>query len=476
MTVLWDGTWYRRIAEHGYPATLPVDALGQVQQSEWAFYPLFPLLARALMTVTGLGFPAVASTLALVLGAVAAVLIALLLRRWLPDRLALVALACWCTYLATPTLQLAYTESMALALLAAFLALVLRRSWWAAAAVALVLGLARPIALPLAIVGLAACLQRWHGRRAQPLRRGEATAMAAMLASCGIAGLLWPGLAWLGTGIPDAYTQTMSAWRAGHEIHAFTPWWHNARFFFGDVWGPVLLVVLPVLYLVVVLGPWARPVDLVVRVWLLAYPLYLGAVLDPISSTYRYLLPLFPVAAILVGWGGDTASSVRCGGVCCSPSTSPRRCGGSVTCSSTTRRPPGHRDRVGDRDRVREPVIERTGAGAARRAHGRIIRCQTRGWEILMSFTCRCGQLKLSGAMPVAVHAGEAAEPFADRTRREWLMAAMKPRTGDGPLEVVKEGRGIVLRMPLEGGGRLVVEMTPDEIAALGEAIKGVTG
>lgn len=55
-------------------------------------------------------------------------------------------------------------------------------------------------------------------------------------------------------------------------------------------------------------------------------------------------------------------------------------------------------------------------------------------------------------------------------------MAAMKPRTGDGPLEVTKEGRGIVLRMPLEGGGRLVVEMTQDEIAALGEAIKKVTG
>ena len=49
-------------------------------------------------------------------------------------------------------------------------------------------------------------------------------------------------------------------------------------------------------------------------------------------------------------------------------------------------------------------------------------------------------------------------------------MAAMKPRTGDGPLEVTKEGRGIVLRMPIEGGGRLVVEMTPDEAAALGAA------
>lgn len=56
------------------------------------------------------------------------------------------------------------------------------------------------------------------------------------------------------------------------------------------------------------------------------------------------------------------------------------------------------------------------------------------------------------------------------------LMAAMKPRTGDGDLEVVKEGRGIVLRMPLEGGGRLVVEMTPDEVRALGAAIENCEG
>ena len=51
-------------------------------------------------------------------------------------------------------------------------------------------------------------------------------------------------------------------------------------------------------------------------------------------------------------------------------------------------------------------------------------------------------------------------------------MAAMKPRTGDGPLEVTKEGRGIVMRVPLEGGGRLVVEMSADEATALGEALK----
>lgn len=46
-------------------------------------------------------------------------------------------------------------------------------------------------------------------------------------------------------------------------------------------------------------------------------------------------------------------------------------------------------------------------------------------------------------------------------------MAAMKPRTGDGPMEATKEGRGIVMRIPTEGGGRLVIELTPDEALEL---------
>ena len=55
-------------------------------------------------------------------------------------------------------------------------------------------------------------------------------------------------------------------------------------------------------------------------------------------------------------------------------------------------------------------------------------------------------------------------------------MAAMKPRTGDGPMEVTKEGRGIVMRVPLEGGGRLVVELNATEAAELAGALKEVVG
>ena len=71
--------------------------------------------------------------------------------------------------------------------------------------------------------------------------------------------------------------------------------------------------------------------------------------------------------------------------------------------------------------------------------------------------------------------ADQAREDGSTRIWREHSMAAMKPRTGDGPLEATKEGRGIVMRVPLEGGGRLVVELTPDEAAALGDELKGVT-
>ena len=64
---------------------------------------------------------------------------------------------------------------------------------------------------------------------------------------------------------------------------------------------------------------------------------------------------------------------------------------------------------------------------------------------------------------------GESTQPLSIR-------AVPKPRTGDGPLEVNQEGRGIVMRVPREGGGRLVVELTLDEAGALADALKSVVG
>lgn len=53
-------------------------------------------------------------------------------------------------------------------------------------------------------------------------------------------------------------------------------------------------------------------------------------------------------------------------------------------------------------------------------------------------------------------------------------MAAMKPRTGSGPIEVVKENRVLAMRIPAEGGGRLVIELNAAEALELLEALRGV--
>ncbi len=53
-------------------------------------------------------------------------------------------------------------------------------------------------------------------------------------------------------------------------------------------------------------------------------------------------------------------------------------------------------------------------------------------------------------------------------------MAAMKPRTGDGPMEVTKEARSLVMRIPLEGGGRLVVSVNEEEAKNLHQVLAGV--
>jgi hypothetical protein len=58
---------------------------------------------------------------------------------------------------------------------------------------------------------------------------------------------------------------------------------------------------------------------------------------------------------------------------------------------------------------------------------------------------------------------------------KEYQMAAMKPRTGDGPMEAEREPRGlIILRVPVEGGGRLVVSVNDEEAKSLHKVLEGI--
>ena len=303
-TTQWDGQWYQAIAQHGYPRVLPVDQLGLVQQNPWAFYPLFPFLSRALMDLTGLDFAVVGSTLSLLLGFVAAAAMALLLRDRIGERWTIATVVLWASMPAAVVLQVGYTEAAAMALLTLFLLALDRERWLWAMVLALLLGLTRPIAVPIAAVAVVALWLRWRRRRDDPLTGSEAGSGVALLAGCAVSGLLWPVVAALVTGRADAYTTTMSTWRASREIVPVRPWLDMSRYYWGQTWGPVWLTVIFVVLAVMVLGPWATRLGPQLRTWALAYPAYLLVVLDPFTSIFRYLLPLFPLAAILIGAAG----------------------------------------------------------------------------------------------------------------------------------------------------------------------------
>lgn len=300
---LWDGAWYERIATEGYPEQLPVRDDGQVRQNAWAFYPLFPAFARALTALTGWPFAVTGTLVATVLGYAAAIVVAGLLREKVGRVAALGAVALLGTYPSAPTFQVAYTESLALLLLAAVLWMLVRRAWWSAALVALLTGLARPVALPLGLVALVAVVVRWRGRDGDPVGPREYAGMAAALVGCGLAGLIWPGLVWRGTGVRDGYTVTMSAWRRGEEVTPFLPTLERVQWLWGDLAGLLILALGLGVLVLAVLGPWARGLGVELRTWCLGYVLYLFAALDPWTSIYRYLMLLFPLFVLMIGGG-----------------------------------------------------------------------------------------------------------------------------------------------------------------------------
>lgn len=310
MSVLWDGSWYRVIAEEGYPPELPLDEHGRVRQNPWAFYPMFPALARAVMIIPGVEFPLAATVVALCAGAGAAVLMARLFARFAPAPVALAGVAVWAVQPAAPVLQIAYTEALATLVLVAVLTALIDRRWGAVAILAVILALTRPVVLPLALVmGIVLLKEMVTWWRSPQRRPADLAAPLAVTALTGASGLLWATLAGLATGVPDAYTQTMSSWRAAHEIVPFRPWIDNTAFLlFADTAHPRTYAALAVATLVFLLvaaaaGPWSSRLPLELRLWIVAYPAYLFAVLDVGTSLIRYALLLFPLAIILVGGG-----------------------------------------------------------------------------------------------------------------------------------------------------------------------------
>jgi hypothetical protein len=145
----WDGQWYVVTAQHGYPTTIPELPDGEASPSGLAFFPLFPLLIRAVVVVTQLPYPFVAIVLAHLFGLAVAVLVWMLVQRISGRDAADRAAILFCFFPGAYVLSMAYAESVMLVAATACLIALLDRRWVVAGLAAAFATAARPNGLAL---------------------------------------------------------------------------------------------------------------------------------------------------------------------------------------------------------------------------------------------------------------------------------------------------------------------------------------
>lgn len=301
---LWDGRWYERIAAAGYPEQLPRTDDGHITENAWAFMPVYPLVVRAVMLLTGFEWQLAAVAVSVLAGAGAALVFFVLMRQVLgdPDR-ALFAVALLCFGVVSPLFQVAYAESLHLLLLFTALLLVVRRRYLVLLPIVAMMAFTRPTGVPFALFLALHMGHRWWRRREERFEKGEVVASVLATVVSGVCGLAWPAIAWAVTGSITAYTDTELAWRAPYigwqPLVPFTAWVQGANWWLGIPLGVIVLALVLIAFAGAMLSPWVRRLGVELRLWAVAYALYLLAVFFPQSSTLRLLLPMAPLVGAL---------------------------------------------------------------------------------------------------------------------------------------------------------------------------------
>jgi hypothetical protein len=185
---VWDGSWYVHVAAHGYP--------GRADRA-LAFFPAYPLTVRAVARTTGLGYPAAAVAVALLLGTVAAVLLWELSRLVGGTAFADRTVVLFSFFPGSFVLSLAYSEPLMLAASLACLLALHRRAWVAAG----MLGAVATASRPNAVVVVACCA--WAALAARRTASGYRPLLAPALSVTGV--VSYYAFLWARTGSPWAW-------------------------------------------------------------------------------------------------------------------------------------------------------------------------------------------------------------------------------------------------------------------------------
>ncbi|MGW0813633.1 hypothetical protein ACWD00_10335 [Streptomyces viridiviolaceus] len=282
----WDSDWYLGIADHGY-----ADELGTAHNTNnLAFFPLFPVLVKAVAAFTPGTRASTALGIAVVASLVAAWGVFAVGERLYGRRVGILLTTLWAAFPVGLVQWMGYTESLFTACAAWSLYAVLTRRWLWAAGFAALAGLTRPTGIAVAAaVTVAALLSLRH----LPLR-------PRALAAAFLAPLGWGAyIAWVGLrlGRWDGYFAVQKLWH--NELDGGLETLSKIRWLLGRDSSPQLFLVLVTLTLIAsvvlfALSVWDRqPLALLVFTGvLLVIVLGSGGVYFPRA---RFLLPAFPL-------------------------------------------------------------------------------------------------------------------------------------------------------------------------------------
>ncbi|MER5886920.1 mannosyltransferase family protein [Streptomyces sp. NPDC001941] len=281
----WDSGWYLGIADHGYEQELGT----RMDHNNLAFFPLYPLLIKAVAAVTPGSRASVGLVLAVLFSLVAACGVYAVGER-LHDRRTGTALALlWGATPVAVVQWMGYTESLFTALAAWSLYAVLGGRWAWAASLSVLAGLTRPTGVALAAAVTAAGLVAFARTRAR------APLTAALAAPLG-----WLAyVAWVGARVGrwDGYFAVQRLWRNEWDGGADTL--REMRRFLAYEKHPMLFLVAVSVVLLVSAGLYLlcladrQPLALLVFSGvLLLVVLGSGGVYFPRA---RFLLPGFPL-------------------------------------------------------------------------------------------------------------------------------------------------------------------------------------
>lgn len=221
MLTRYDGQWYSRIAEHGYGTTILAH---DGPHSDYAFFPLLPLLERTAHTVVHLPMVDLGMAVNWLAALIAAAGVYAVTERVTTRRTAMITTVLWGMYPYAVVLSMSYTEGLLCATAAWALFAVADRRWLLAGVLAAIAGLTRPTgAAVIAAVCVAALVA---GLRADaPWRRLVPTMVVAPL------GLIsYLGYVGIRRDEPLGYFHATQGWARS---------WDNGRYFTHWVWGMI---------------------------------------------------------------------------------------------------------------------------------------------------------------------------------------------------------------------------------------------